>query len=235
MYTIDPPPNPTQCVDTFEIVGPLISTKWGQENGYNNYLETRNSLGCSGEGNIPAGCATIAIAQVMKYHCYPQNAYSWNLMPNNYATQTTQLFIKDILDHLDHYHNCNGTSSNLNDAMHYLTDSIGYWQTIHTDYNYETIFSELRQNRPVILRGQDSSSTYGHVWVCDGFNRSVFCLFDSNGNYLGTEIYIYLSMNWGFNGEADGLYANYYFNPSIGEETLDLNYTRQILYNIGHN
>jgi len=103
---IAPPPDPITCVDIYEAVEPLITTKWGPGIGYNDSLETMASLGCSGYSHITAGCATIAVAQVMKYHEYPANSYNWSMMPEQTGSQTTQLFIKDILDHMSHTHDC---------------------------------------------------------------------------------------------------------------------------------
>lgn len=44
-------------------VGPLMNTKWGQEGGY--------SALCPNE--YPAGCVAIAMAQIEKYHEWPQS------------------------------------------------------------------------------------------------------------------------------------------------------------------
>ncbi len=73
----------TQLVDwwtTSVQKGPLLETTWGQWNGYNDlvpYLdeECENSL----NGKPPTGCVATAMAQVMKFHEYP-NDYNWDLM-----------------------------------------------------------------------------------------------------------------------------------------------------------
>lgn len=55
-------------------MGNILSTTWTQESGFNVALPQ-----ISGQ-YPPAGCATIAMAQVMKYNEYP-TFFNWNSMP----------------------------------------------------------------------------------------------------------------------------------------------------------
>ncbi|MDE6611955.1 MAG: thiol protease/hemagglutinin PrtT [Muribaculaceae bacterium] len=60
-----------------QAIGPLCSTQWNQDAPYNNMCPT------VGVERSMTGCAATALAQVMKYHNWPQqgkgsNSYSWN-------------------------------------------------------------------------------------------------------------------------------------------------------------
>jgi hypothetical protein len=72
----------------------------------------------------------------------------------------------------------------------------------------------------------------GHMWVCDGFRRSFHCMYDDYGNLIGGVGYLYLSMNWGWGGLADGWYAFYNFNPTVNGTTYTFNYQTKMVYNI---
>ena len=48
-------------------VGPLLSTTWGQECGYNDYTPTPGNF-CN---HAPTGCVATAMTQIMKYWNYP--------------------------------------------------------------------------------------------------------------------------------------------------------------------
>lgn len=65
---IDPPGG--GCEDDIVEKGPLLQTEWGQGAGYNNNIDNYN---CSTtfNGKPPTGCVATAIAQVVRYHEYP--------------------------------------------------------------------------------------------------------------------------------------------------------------------
>ena len=99
-------PQWSELLDTLEdviyspntVYGPLLSTKWGQEEAnfgsceaYNHYVEeTNDSCQCSNiyGRKCPAGCVATAMAQIMNYWKYPifrpnrMEPYDWCNMPD---------------------------------------------------------------------------------------------------------------------------------------------------------
>ena len=60
-------------------VGPLIKTKWNQNAPFNNLTPM------DGDSHSNAGCVAVAIAQVMKYHGYPEQGIG---QTESYTTRT---------------------------------------------------------------------------------------------------------------------------------------------------
>lgn len=224
---IDPPP---PCTDQYEQVGPLLSTTWGQGWSYNSLMPT---CSCSLPGwRYLAGCVPIAMAQVMKFHQHP-TSYNWGSMPNGSASGATAGLIKAIHDVVPMTYDCTGSAASMSDAASALTNQFEYASAIKASYNPSTVESNLRLNRPVILGGGD------HCWVCDGFMKSTFCLYDDSGSgpgvYIGTMSILNLHMNWGYSGDGDGWFAIDNFNPtfySIGPQNYNNN--KVMIYNIIH-
>lgn len=224
---IDPPP---PCTDQYEQVGPFLSTTWGQDCGYNDLLPGYSSNGCVLPcWRILAGCVPIAMAQVMKFHQKP-TSYNWSSMPNSSSSSATAGLIKAIHNVLDISYDCNGTYASLPSAASAFTSQFGYSGATVASYNYSTIESNLRLNRPVILAGGN------HAWVCDGFMNSTFCWYDDSvsgqGAYIGTITYTLLHMNWGYDSSGDGWFAIDNFNPTINNETQNFNSNKMMIYNI---
>lgn len=229
--------NGNDCEDLFITVGPLLSTKWGQGYGFNDFMPSLNCSPSLPSNKAYAGCTPIAIAQVMKYHNYP-TSYNWNNMPDGNGTTTTASFIKDIHDAItvnlfgNEYsavsYDCGGTGVSRDyDIASIFTDKFGYYSANQGGYNQETVEQQLDWNKPVILSGGRKSgwwifSSYegGHMWVCDGYRSSYYC---ETGM-----IFLYFHMNWGWDGRYDNWYAYNNFNPN-GDT---YNYEVKMVYNI---
>lgn len=69
--------------------GPYIDTFWGQRGAYNDGLN----------GDLPLGCTTIAIAQIMKSICHP-STIDWAAMPNVLEYYQTNITLTDFLAQL---------------------------------------------------------------------------------------------------------------------------------------
>ena len=92
--------NPNTYKSGTNSVGPLLTTKWGQDESNNgsanayNYYVTETSYSCGDETAVkcPAGCVAVAMAQIMRYWSYPQvipykcSQYIWGNMPNKLKT-----------------------------------------------------------------------------------------------------------------------------------------------------
>jgi len=217
------------CKNRYTTVGPLLSTIWGQWGAYNDLAP---NLGCSGDGRALTGCVATAMAQVMKFHEYPNN-YNWGNIPNSWGTMETARLMRDVGDAVGMDWGCDGSSADTEEetASSFRND-FGYSSASYAGFNRETVKQQLNLNRPIILRGGRKSGwwifgTYsdGHAWVCDGY-RSSFIYSDDCSMGWG---YLYLHMNWGWSSNSlNGWYAYNNWNP--GSNTF--NYKKGMVYNI---
>lgn len=146
-------------VNNSDKVGPLLTTEWHQSAPFNGQCPN-NSL---------AGCVAVAIAQIMKFHQFP-NTFNWDNMPNYTATSETQRLIHEV-----------GVAAQMNYGEDSSGSDTGKAKRAFESYNYnvrksgfdyrETEAEILRNNRPVYMRGKRNLRN-GHAWVCDGAHRS---------------------------------------------------------------
>jgi len=138
-------------------------------------------------------------------------------------------------------YDCDGTGVDKDyNVANALKNYFGYTYASQGAYNYETVKNNLRQHEPVLLGGGNDGGWWifhsyedGHMWVCDGFRSSKFCMFDDEGNLMGAVTYLYLHMNWGWsNGVANGWFAFDNFNPTVYGTTYTFNYKTKMVYNI---
>jgi len=220
------PENPSETGPIITEVGPLLSTEWGQGCGYNAQCPTVSSGGACGRAF--AGCPTIAVAQIMRYKQHP-SSYNWAAMSNTSSTNETARLIRNIGDAIGVHWGGDGTGldpgeqeDNIPSA---LRNTFGYGSSVdYIDYfgNHDRVVQELKWGCPVYMRGGKKEYWAGiipyygggHAWVCDGFR-----------NYrYPTHSYLYLSMNWGWNGRSNAFYAFNNFNPMLNGERQDYNY-----------
>lgn len=236
MNIIQPPPDPTGCVDIYEQGGPLLSTQWGQGIPYNSYLPSKLAA-CGTYDNFKAGCTTVAMAQVMKYYQKP-TSYNWSLIID--GAQATARLISNMDSIMHPEYLCGGTKLDVSVAPGYLKNSFGFSSADYSGYDYSTVLSELSINRPVILEGNDgyNHGTWvepryeGHTWVADGFIHNIICMYDNYGVFIGTASYLYFHMNWGYDGSGDGYFGFDNFNPIVEGEQIYCNNQRRMVYNI---
>lgn len=121
------------------------------------------------------------------------------------------------------------------------------------DHELGEVIKQLGLNRPVYMRGYDSSGILGfkisgHAWVCDASSSSnttknwiLKTLEDTPYSIVPkkfTNAYTktkqssgtYLHMNWGWNGQYDGNY--YYSNVSIPGLNLNFAHGRENIVDI---
>lgn len=208
---------------TTNTVGPLLTTQWQQQLNFNfecdNYPED-------------AGCAPIAIAQVMRFHEYP-STYAWTDMHDFLAVPPTQILIRDI-------QRKSGKTSNeikIESTFEYF----GY-NANRNSHNKQSVKNEIFQNRPVTMVGGPSDGGEGHAWVCDGAKETYsvsgyFIEFYVRGEYTSLEFApsiensvnvsspstYHFHHNWGLsaNSEPNGWYLEDDVSTAIGNFTYD--------------
>jgi len=163
------------------------------------------------------GCVATAIAQVMRYHEFP-NSYTWTGMPNWIPNNTVgegsapevARLMRDVGDAVDMNYGaassgaCTCDADNALEGFGYSTDAtyINYRVLTHS-----TIIDNLENEWPIIFRGRDTANGGGHAWVCDGLRYG----YDECGEWIN-----YLHMNWGWNGLSnDWYYWTSSFQPNF--------------------
>ena len=209
------PPDGDPCEgQNYSIVkGPLMGSTWGQGCFYNENL----SLGCTQWcGRVPTGCVATAMGQVMKYHSFP-NTYNWNLILDNYTGfETTQeiqavaSLMLDIGNAVNMSYTCGGSNANTcGQVPNAFTGTFGFTSANScVNFTSTSFKSEIDLDRPVIFRGENSTS--GHAWVGDGYEEYHICEVIDGQVYGWT--YFYYHMNWGWNGSQNGWFNDSDFN-----------------------
>ncbi|WP_257668295.1 C10 family peptidase [Parapedobacter tibetensis] len=209
-----PGPQPA-CEDHVEEYGPLLLTNWNQDCGYNDQMPVVSCTNtpCLFNNRAYAGCVPVAIAQVMRYHNYP-TSYDWSNMPTDNGTAATAQLIRDIWDTIPSHLrsiDCNGTGVSSSHNTGGVFYHFGYSSATKANYSFATVFSSIKNNRPVILSG--ASGGFGHMWVADGaieyWQQVGVC---PNPVWM---VFKYLYMNWGWGGHENGWYSDGNFNPGI--------------------
>lgn len=198
----------------FERIPPLIKTKWGQDDFYNDSIP-----------NEPvAGCVAIALAQVIKYWGYPKTGtgykkhscwytgsvkadfentvYNFEAMEDSVLQHQGEIarliFHVGVSCEMDYGKNSSGAyfKTAWNALETYWDYDKGYcaYGGKGTDGNFiQSLRQELRSSRPVIMAGE---GTGAHAFICDGA--------DENGLF---------HFNWGWNGKYDGFFPLNAMNP----------------------
>ncbi|MFC2096400.1 C10 family peptidase [Bacteroidota bacterium] len=213
---------------SIKVYGPYMVTAWDQIHCYNNYCPTMSELGCQYGGSLGralTGCIATAMAQVMRYHEYPDN-YNWGIMPNNtifippYDTpsynEISQLMWDAGLAVGMHYE-CNGSWAFNKHVSRALNNTFGYANAKLADFSGYIAFRDIKKKRPFIFHGGD------HAWVCHGMRVLNYKL---ESCYELTYYQYY--MNWGASGDFDGYYIKGRFNPAGN----DFNGHLEMTYNI---
>ena len=220
---------------------PQMTTQWDQGTPYNSNLPLV-------DGQHPwAGCVTVAVAQIMKYHKYPAN-YNWNAMNNKETSSTnwsyTANLIKDVADAVDVEFGLDGSPSNINKAKDALVNKFGYSSDAKIiDHRFGDILYSLNNYGVVYMRGDEGGDEDGHAWVCDGYKtesyRTEYLLmvipsetgyfYEQEGSYIQNgSSYSYTHMNWGWNGR----YNDWYLDSNIYTSNGDFKYDRKDIINI---
>lgn len=212
-------------------VGPLLKTKYGQWDPYDNKLDKIN-------GKLPpAGCVATAVAQIMAYHKYPKK-YQWEIMiKKDYSDdgkdQLATLF-KELgaLLHMDYSLDGSGADDgNVPPTLMWY----GYTNAIEKHkYDIDVIKHEVDSKRPIYIGAYSEKkehhyhlpfeifdfTTYdrGHAFVLDGYKiikRKVWTYyFDNQQTVVSYQYRTLVHANLGWSGSSNGYYANGIFDVS---------------------
>ena len=212
----------------FEPVSPMITTKWGQGEPYNNLCPKYQGR------NLYTGCMATAMAQILNYYQseapgydkieYVDNYtkaeisvdftkinYDWDNMLDAYGTgeyteeqaNAVARLMADAGAALKSEYKYSETSASMAYVAfdRYYNYNCEFWvrEWVPTDIWIETVRDELKAGRPVLYGG--STGWVAHAFVIDGM--------DADGN---------VHINWGWNGTDDGYYDINFCNPPTEED-----------------
>lgn len=164
----------------------MLSTKWHQDNPFNNYYETMNGS----DEHYPAGCGPIALAQILYYNRFPSSingvTFDWDLIAQHeYGYMNASTAANNAVANFV-YQIKTGTGASpidtdadgINDAMgmnpayaQIFLRLNGYTDATLVDYSLEEVIDMVYYKQlPVFASGVDSSTGKGHAWVIDGCN-----------------------------------------------------------------
>ncbi len=195
--------------------GPLTQTAWHQREPFNVEASNRQ-----------AGCWTVALAQLMKYHHHP-TSYVWSNISVNPTNNTDfDKFIKDIRRECKALYETNVTNISMEDAISALNNYFSY-NTVLYDHassyslsDYSRIKSSITNNNPVIMRGHSdlgNGKTAGHAWLAHGYREGYYeigiAYIPQNSNnyeYMSVKndymFSAYLNMNFGWGQNSEYIY-----------------------------
>ncbi len=215
---------------------PLLSTTWKQGCYYNELCPEDFTLYC---GHCLVGCVATAMAQIMKYHNWPDQGtgvysynhpdygilsadfgattYNWSGMPNSISS--SNLDVATISYHcgisvgMDYGPSSSGASMSANAFKNYFKyESVcdHKYKTPYSQTDWENMLkADLDNGRPVQYSGYGSYG--GHAFVCDGYDGTNFFHF-----------------NFGWGGYGDG----YFYLSNINPNGIDLNNMQAAIFNI---
>ena len=114
-----------------------------------------------------AGCAMIAVGQIMSYHDKPYT-YNWATIKSNIYSDDMKDLIRDLFYDMNTGYDINGTSSNITKARSFLNNN-GYTAGSASSYSFSGVWNALEFG-PTYIRG-DNSSGEGHAWVINGARK----------------------------------------------------------------
>jgi hypothetical protein len=245
------PPTPPGGSYSGFTVGPLTTTQWYQDCGYNTYCPYLNySPTCY---HAYTGCSTTAIAQVMYYWKYP-SFYNWNAM-STFSSDATAKLMGDIFPWVitptfsltdggvtSNYGTGGSSCSNDYNIIHCFKNGFNYSSATlsgwvngineNGGFNWNAIRTNLLAKWPVIIGGYTDyvnilgvysyASGKGHTWVCDGYMEGTY----TDGSQI--TMMVNYHMNWGWQGKYNGWYNGDAFNTPNG----NYNYFTDMIYNI---
>ena len=224
-------PPPTSCSPNgayypnyhTELYGPLLPVAvagWHQLVGFNDAL---NSMGCTTitNGKPPVGCVALSCAQIMRYHQKPTNL-NWASMGS--GSSALQTLLKNLGTQLQMDYTCNGSGAYSYNVPGVLINNYGYSSCSYSGYNYNSLYSFLSANKPVIMDADNTGDGKRHMWVCDGIEL----VYDAtcNGNTIEMTLWNkYLHMVWGTkHGSSYNSYcAEGYFNLTTPDDSCSFN------------
>lgn len=227
--------NPYGDWDFREYQTRFIPVKWNQTAPYNNNVP----VVCDGF-RAKAGCAPVAIAQIMSYFRRPYG-YDWNNLnisktvktigegESQYRINEVARLMVDIGVESKTNYRCTGSGTTTMNTRSTLS-KYGYsYDYVHLNYatmpNGTTILNSLTGGSPVIIAAKELYTEKYHMWIVDGILRKergsyyANTFIDAKTNVVYYELwsqrqrFTQVHCNWGWGGSSDGWYSHRLLTP----------------------
>lgn len=225
---LDGVPYHTKYVDmkVMDFVNPLVEVLWHQNSPYNNLCPFINGL------QAVAGCAPIAIAQIMSYHEWPTNlngiTFDWESIKagqqvvDGEDVEAVSNLVREIGRVAGTTYG--STSSTQTSQIIPTFQHFGYTTSSLRYFSNDLAIYSLENQQPIYTRGNKPNGG-GHGWVVDGYYhyKDLIYYYNTFPPYslhttICTNSYTYFHCNWGW---GDG-YNGYYFSDAFDQYTEDV-------------
>ena len=211
------------------MVEPLVSTKWNQDAPFNNFApeytdDNNNTQRCA------TGCAATAMAQIMKFHNWPEQGvghYSYEHQSFGTISSDFSKHVYDWTNMIDRYNN--GEYSNVQaDAVALLMKDCGVSLNMNygpvsgaSIYSYTPAFKNyFRYSSRTVNRSGCETAEFTRI-ITDELQEGrpiIYCGTGEDGGHAfvvdGYDTNYFLHVNWGWGGYSDGYFDMNYMDPA---------------------
>lgn len=211
------------------VVEPLVTTKWNQDAPFNNFApeytdDNNNTQRCA------TGCAATAMAQIMKFHNWPEQGvghYSYEHQSFGIISSNFSEHIYDWTNMIDRYNN--GEYSNVQaDAVALLMKDCGVSLNMNygpvsgaSIYSYTPAFKNyFRYSSRTVNRSGCETAEFTKI-ITDELQEGrpiIYCGTGEDGGHAfvvdGYDTNYFLHVNWGWGGYSDGYFDMNYMDPT---------------------
>lgn len=211
------------------VVEPLVTTKWNQDAPFNNFApeytdDNNNTQRCA------TGCAATAMAQIMKFHNWPEQGvghYSYEHQSFGTISSNFSEHVYDWTNMIDRYNN--GEYSNMQaDAVALLMKDCGVSLNMNygpvsgaSIYSYYPAFKNyFRYSSRTVNRSWCETAEFTKI-ITDELQEGrplIYCGTGEDGGHAfvvdGYDTNYFLHVNWGWGGYSDGYFDMNYMDPT---------------------
>lgn len=211
------------------VVEPLVTTKWNQDAPFNNFApeytdDNNNTQRCA------TGCAATAMAQIMKFHNWPEQGvghYSYEHQAFGTISSNFSEHVYDWTNMIDRYNN--GEYSNVQaDAVALLMKDCGVSLNMNygpvsgaSIYSYTPAFKNyFRYSSRTVNRSGCETAEFTKI-ITDELQEGrpiIYCGTGEDGGHAfvvdGYDTNYFLHVNWGWGGYSDGYFDMNYMDPT---------------------
>lgn len=211
------------------VVEPLVTTKWNQDAPFNNFApeytdDNNNTQRCA------TGCAATAMAQIMKFHNWPEQGvghYSYEHQSFGTISSNFSEHAYDWTNMIDRYNN--GEYSNVQaDAVALLMKDCGVSLNMNygpvsgaSIYSYTPAFKNyFRYSSRTVNRSGCETAEFTKI-ITDELQEGrpiIYCGTGEDGGHAfvvdGYDTNYFLHVNWGWGGYSDGYFDMNYMDPA---------------------
>lgn len=211
------------------VVEPLVTTKWNQDAPFNNFApeytdDNNNTQRCA------TGCAATAMAQIMKFHNWPEQGvgyYSYEHETLGTISSNFSEHVYDWTNMIDRYNN-GEYSSEQADAVALLMKDCGVSLNMNygpvsgaSIYSYYPAFKNyFRYSSRTVNRSGCETAEFTKI-ITDELQEGrplIYCGTGEDGGHAfvvdGYDTNYFLHVNWGWGGYSDGYFDMNYMDPT---------------------